>query len=245
MVAQALMWARLVHQQREAALEPYLICLDIQRLDHSRAVVPGSRRMHWDSTTGLTPELMPLWFDRTAAASALPRVKEVLTTFTKPVPPGAFVYATALAHTAGDRNAAALYHSLIGDSPRAIADLGQILKAQQQVALGEPALALSALETLLGTALDTNKPLIQYTIGLARSKVSDAANKKDAALDFLAVAALHGDEPELAAASLDHARRILAGLNDAAAADKLGAELRDHFPNTYFGSRLGAGATEK
>ena len=246
MVGQALMWARLALGQREAALEPYLVCLDILRTDRDRASLPGSRRLRWDAATGMSPELAPLWFDRDAASAALPGVKKVLTTMSAPIPPGAYIYAATLASAAHDLAASETYLARIGDASRGLADLVQVVKAQQQIARGRSFAAIPALEAWLNTAVDVNKPLIRYTIGLARAAQPDERGRKDGAIDLLSVAALYGDEqPDLAAASLDQARRTLLALHDDEGARKLGDELVAAFPDTYHGARLKAERASK
>jgi hypothetical protein len=240
MVCQGLMWARLAHQRREAALEPYLLGLEILRLDRSRASLPGSRRLHWDGTTGMSADLAPVWFDRAAAAAALPRVKQVLTTLGKPPLPGVFIYASTLALAAGDVAASEAYLAQVGDSPaHALTDLVQVVKAQQNIARGRSYLAVNALDAWLGAASEANKPLVRYTAGLARCAQEDPMVRKDGVIDLLAVAAIDGDEhPELSAAALDQARRVLLEQKDAAGAQKVGEELLGTFPETYHGVQL-------
>ena len=71
MVVQALMWGRLAAGRREEALEPYLRCVEYLRRMKGSVSLPGERRLAHDPKTGLSPELLPVWFDERAAQTAL------------------------------------------------------------------------------------------------------------------------------------------------------------------------------
>ena len=68
MVIQSLMWGRLAAGRREDSLEPYLRCCEYQRKPgRTQVSLPGQRRLEFDPETGLSSDLVPIWFDAEAA----------------------------------------------------------------------------------------------------------------------------------------------------------------------------------
>ena len=128
-----------------------------------------------------------------------------------------------------------------GKEPLA-AELRDVLLAQQEVQQKMPGTNLAALESRLAGLHPANRLLAHYWLGewhVQRVGASgDGTGLRDAALDFLAVAALAEDrDPELAAAGLYHALQILDKLKDTAAASAVRRELLGRYRETAQGKR--------
>ena len=101
MVCHALMWSRLSHGQREMAVEPYLQAFELVRTS-KRKGPPGRRALRVDMKTGISEEILPVWFDAAAAKKSLPAVVKTIAKMKKPVPEGIRIYYGTLALAAGD-----------------------------------------------------------------------------------------------------------------------------------------------
>ncbi|MCH7725520.1 MAG: hypothetical protein IH991_03410, partial [Planctomycetes bacterium] len=106
MVAHALMKSRITAGHREEAVEPYLRCLAYLLNSNDRLIFPGQRSLSFSSTTGLTPSLVPVWFDSDAAKRVLPKVREAVRLIKHPRPEGVYLYYASLALSGGDNKAA-------------------------------------------------------------------------------------------------------------------------------------------
>ncbi|HEV3168030.1 MAG TPA: hypothetical protein VGZ22_28770 [Isosphaeraceae bacterium] len=236
MVCQALMWARIANGQREAALEPYLRCVEILR-DLKDRSIPGGRRLKYDATTGLSPELPLFWFDQAAARASWPRVRTEIQSMSEPVPPVAFLYGATLALAAGDAAGADAFLAKIDSPGKHISELVQIASAQRDILLGKARVMVASLETLTSSVMESNRPFARFTLAQARLAIPDEGSKRDGVLDLLYLPAAHADQPELAAAALYLAQKTLDELHDRGA-DALRAELLAKFPQTDFATRL-------
>jgi hypothetical protein len=86
LVCQGVMWGRIADRRREEALDPYLRCFELLRAAQGNTVkLPGERRLQVDLESGLTPELLPVWFDRAAAAKVLDEVFQTIAQMSKPL----------------------------------------------------------------------------------------------------------------------------------------------------------------
>ena len=116
------------------------------------------------------------------------------------------------------------------------AQLRDVLLAQQELVGKNPGTHLGGLEARLPTLHPANRLLAQYWLGTWRA-TGDEAAQRDAALDFLTVAALAEDhDQELTAAGLYHAWQILDKLKDTAAA-AVRQELLGRYRDTAQGKR--------
>ncbi len=240
MVFQGLMWARLEAGRREEALEPYLDCYEYLRtVGPAQAVLPGKRRLDFDLATGLSPELTPVWFDAKAAKAALPGVLAAVARMKKPIPDGVRIYFATLSLAAGDGDGARkALEGLKGDVPR-IAQLRDVVLAQDEVQRGQPGQAVAGLEQSLRTLDPANRPLAIYWLGMAEVASADQAAKRGGILRLLHLPAIYGKtHPELAAAGLYHAMTALTVLKDADGAASLRRELMGRYGQTCFAARL-------
>ena len=239
MVCQATMWSRLAVGKREAAAEPYLRCFELLRAGAARSGgLPGSRRLKLDAKTAISPELLPIWFDATAAKTALPGVQQAIRSITQPRPEGAYVYYASLALAAGDTaEFTRVLPSIRGDDPAA-APWRDILLAQQEVLAGSPGSQIEALKSSVETLPDPCRAAALYWLGLAGIQSADEGTIRDGQLALLTLpAAYRTQQPELAAAGLYHAAAALDKLKDDSGAAAVRSELTSQFGATYFGAK--------
>ena len=237
LVCQATMWSRLAHGQRESAVEPYLRCLELLRSGVAKeALLPGTRRLASGPDTPYCLDLAPLWLDAAQAKQALPGVQEAIKKMASPRPDEAYLYYVSLALAAEDVPAAQKVLAAVQAKEPFAAQLRDVLLAQQEVLGKNPGTHLGGLEARLPTLHPANRLLAQYWLGTWRA-TGDEAAQRDAALDFLTVAALAEDhDQELTAAGLYHAWQILDKLKDTAAA-AVRQELLGRYRDTAQGKR--------
>jgi len=239
-VAQALMWAQLAVHQSEAAIEPYFVCVTLKRTVKELASPPGSRRLLYDSRTGLCPELALVGFDRERAKVALPGAQARLRALGTTSAPGLRLYLAALALAAGDAAAAEAELAAIESPPPGVAELAEVLRAQASVVRGQTFEAISRLQRLRDGSRDTQRALVDYVMGQARL-AAGKGNPIDGVLDLLNVAAVHGEaHPAIAAAALYGAQKALGVQHDEGAAKVVQIELLRSFPQTDHGAQLRA-----
>ncbi|MGI8980409.1 MAG: hypothetical protein ACR2FY_14370 [Pirellulaceae bacterium] len=236
LVCQATMWGRLSHGKRESAVEPYLRCLELLRSGAAKeALLPGARRPATGPDLPYCLDLAPLWLDAAEAKQALPGVQEAIKKMAAPRPDEAYLYYISLALAAGDVPAAQKVLAAVQGKEPLAAEFRDILLAQQEFLQKTPGTALTALETRLPKLHPANRLLAHFWLGKWRA-TGDEAAQRDAALDFLTVAALAEDrDPELAAAGLYQALQILDKLKDTAAATAVRRELLARYRETAQG----------
>ncbi|MEQ8784903.1 MAG: hypothetical protein RIC55_01330 [Pirellulaceae bacterium] len=242
MVFQALMWGRLEAGRREAAVEPYLRCLEYLRARAGRVDgFPGDRRLRVDLKTGLTPELALVWFDKEAAAAALDGVRDTVRTMKAPRPVGAYLMYATLALTAGNTEEAQRFLATVDESDGVLTQLRDIALAQQEVQSGEPGAAVDKLANSIDKLSPGAKPLAQYWIARAHLNRDAAPTQLDGVLEMLRVPALYGDQfPELAAAGLYDAMNRLAELGDNPGSVAVRRELLTQYPGTVYAKKVKA-----
>lgn len=240
MVAQSLMWSRLAAGRREAALQPYLWCLDCLRraaAEQRELSLPGARRLQVDRQSGLSPELPPIWFDEEAAREWLSEVGRTISTMSEPRPPATRVYYATLALAAGEPDNARQALAGLEALPR----LKSIIDARMQLERGDATLAIDVLTGQLAQLDDSLKPLALYWLGQARLSKSDPDSRRAGMLDVLRIPAWFGEEhPELAAAGLYVAMRSLAKSGDMTGSIAIRRELLDQYGQTWHAERVRA-----
>ncbi len=238
MVFQALMWSRLAVGQREAALQPYLDCVECLRTaaaENRTLPLPGARRLRADLQTGLSPELPPVWFDADAARQSLDGVGTTISAMPTPRPPGTRIYFATMALAAGQGDKAA--QALAG--LEALPELKAIVEAQMQLSRGEASAAIDALVRQNDQLPSNLKPLALYWLGQARVADPNTNTRDVGLLDLLRIPALFGKEqPELAAAGLFVAMRALTESGDRKGSIAIRRELLDRYGQTWHAERL-------
>ena len=238
LVCQAVMWGRLARGKREAAVEPYLRCLELLRRGAAKeSLLPGSRRLAVAPDLPYCLDLAPLWFDAGEARKSLPGVQEAIKRMAMPRPDEAYLYYVSLALAAGDVAGAQRILPAIQAKELLAAELRDVVLAQQEAEQKMPGANLVGLQSRLAKLHPANRVLAHYWLGQWRSSGDEAA-QRDAALDFLTVAAMAEDrDPELAAAGLYHALLILDKLKDTAASSAVRRELLARYRETVQGKR--------
>ena len=242
MVFQGLMWARLEAGRREEAVEPFLDCYEYLRaVGSARADLPGKRRLAFELDTGMTPEIVPVWFDPKAAEAAMPKVYEAVKRLKKPLPEAARIYYGTLALTAGkEETAMKVLGGIQGDRP-VIAQLRDIALAQREVLAGKPGEAVQRLEGSLASMDPSNRPLATYWLGMAKVASDQPATRREGVLQLLYLPALYGKtSPDLAGAGLYQSIKTLAELKDPAGSSSLRRELLARYGQTLHAARLKA-----
>lgn len=242
LVFQALMWGRLEAGRREAAVEPYFRALEYLRGHDGRLdQFPGERRLQVDMKTGLTPELTPVWFDADAARAALPGVREAVRAMKSPRPAGAYLIYATLALAAGETEEAQRFLSTIDDSVPVLTQLRDIALAQQEIQSGKRGPAVQKIEASVDSLLPQARPLARYWLGKSQTDAEDASQRLEGVLELLHVPALYGKQfPELAAAGLYDAMRVLQEIGDNPGSIALRRELLDEYPGTVYANKVKA-----
>jgi len=238
MVSQALMWARMAHGRREAALQPYLDALECLRQaadGPGELALPGTRRLRADLETGLSPELSPVWFDAQAAQKNLDAVGATISGMPTPRPPATRVYYATLALAAGQPERAA--QALAG--LEALKPYQRIIEAQMLVAQDRPEEAVAELGQQIDQFTDDARPLALYWLGQARLALDGEQVREAGLLDLLRIAPLYGAErPELAAAGLYRAMRVLGETENFKGSIAIRRELLDRYARTWHAEQL-------
>lgn len=238
MVFQSLMWARLAVGRREAALPPYLNCVECLRraaAEQRELTLPGARRLQVDLETGLSPELPPVWFDAEAAGAYLSETGRAISVMAEPRPPATRVYYATLALAADERGKAR--QALSGLEQ--LLDLKAIIEAQMRLSEGETAAAIEALDGQVDQLEEDVKPLALYWLGAARVSAGDPETRTAGLLDMLRIPAFYGEEQrELAAAGLYAAMHALAAAGDRTGSIAVRRELLDRYSRTWHARRV-------
>lgn len=211
-VFQSLMWARLAVGQREAAVEPYVRALDVlQRRQREPIELPGRRRLSYDPQTGLTSDLLPIWFDEQACQAALPAVLRAIGQMAEPRPEGLRIYYGTLALTAGQWEEARRVLAGVRSEHPQLVELLTITVAQGEVLAETSGEALQRLGKMLDRMTPENRPLALYWLGRSSLQNTDLQQRQHGMLQLLELPALYGqDSPDLAAAGLYYTMQALA-----------------------------------
>lgn len=239
MVTQSLMWARLAVGRREQAVEPYLRCyVYLRTVAPADLTLPGTRRLRIDPNTGMSPELLPIWFDAEAAKAALPGVLKAITEMPTPRPEGTRVYYGTLAVAAGDvERGVSVLRGIEGRHP-SLAELRDIAAAQHELQTGQPGPAIESLAGKLDGVSAANKPLVIYWLGMAQLGSDDLSVQRDGVLQLLYLPAIYGKQaPELAAAALHRTMTAFGDWQNDAARSALRRELVEQYSQTYHAAK--------
>lgn len=238
MVFQALMWARMEHGQREAALEPYFYAYEY--LKQTRAgddSLPGERRLNFDPATALASKLQPVWFDSQAAKAAVPRVLQAIRSMQRPQPSGVYIYYATLAAAAGDEKTAKNVLGFAKDMGGVIAEWREIAEAQLEIASGEHGEAVSRLATKVDR-LDKTRPAALYWLGMSKLASNVQRVRQEGVLRLLHVPALYGRQhPELAGAALYQSMTAM-DKTDVKGSIAIRRELLERYAHTVYGAKL-------
>ena len=234
MVHQAVMWGRLSHKRRAAAVAPYLRAYGCLRASPNLAkTLPGDRQLAFDRQTGICDELPPVWFDVEAARRALPEVRSAISQWKSPLPTVARIYFSSLAIAVCEDRAADQALAGIDAASGPAARLRNVLLAQREVQSGSLGDQVKRLQANLPAIDTTNRPLALYWLGRA-GLMGENADVRQGVLTLLSIPAAHGrQQPELAAAALYQAMVSLDTLGDAQGSVAIREELLAKYGHTY------------
>ena len=240
MVAQALMWARMADGRREEALEPFLRCYELLRAAKFADVpLPGRRRLKVDRKSGISPELLPVWFDGRAAKRVMPAVLQSIGRMQKPLPPGARIYYASLAAAAGETATAAKLIKQLESADAVIIQLREITLAELEIADNQPGAVVQRVAIGLTEYAPLTRPLADYCVGRAKLLSADDRTRREGIVQLLRLPALYGTEhPELAAAGLFVSMQSLVKLGDNKGSISLRRELLDRYGQTFYASKV-------
>ena len=241
MVCQSLMWARLAHGQRAAAVAPYLRCYAYLRGKRkTKEDIPGNRELVFDRVTGMTPEIQPIWFDSDAASQALAELGRTIQKLPKPQPKSARIYYGTMAIAAGQHETGRRVLAGLGTSKGPLGELVLIGAVQIDLAQGKDSGVRERLCAARETISEQNRALATYWCGVGEAKT----DLNGGLLLLMRVAALYGQShPDLAAAALATAiAEIDAGKSDDPLQRKrisiLRRELLQSFPGSYHAKKI-------
>ena len=247
MVAQARMWTHLARGEREAALEPYLRCFEMQRaLASVDSDLPGRRRLQFDAKTGLSAELVPIWFNEDLARKHLESVGETIKQMRLPRPDGAYLYYATLAIRAGEFGRVERFLGAVTATSGPVFETKQIIAAQLEVRRGQPAANVRSLAAKTDLSSQETAPLALYWLGMADLMSDSIESRNSGLLRLLQIPAIHGKaQPELAAAALFRATTELEEMGDADGSVAVRNELLDNFGQTYFANQTRAASGQR
>jgi len=242
MVCQAAMWGRLAEGDREAALEPYFCCLRIMKKTartSQTTQLPGSRSLDYDKQTGLTSDVLPIFFDREKAAAALPEASSAAKSIGSSAPDGVLVYMASLAIAAEDFIEAESWKGQIRSGNPTLKQWPTLLTAQSRIQTGDLIGARADLAPLIHSLEPWNQPVAWYLLGICGARSSEFLRIENGVLDLLHVPALYGtDHPELAAAALSESYAALKRIQQPEQAQDIRRQLLLYYGGTIHAEQL-------
>lgn len=240
LVCQAVMWGRLATGDREGAVEPYFYCLRyLKQHKEDAAKLPGERHLNHDPQTGLSADLLPLFFNHDRAAATLPQASAAATAVGTSAADGIFVYMSALALAAENYEEADAWRKRIRSGNPTLKQWPQLLTAQQQIQTGSADQARAALTPQIHVLQSINQPVGWYLLGLAGARSENFLDIQNGVLDLLHIPALYGHaHPELAAAALQEASRALTRTREPDRAEEVRRQLHLYYGGTVHASRV-------
>ncbi|PQO36686.1 hypothetical protein [Blastopirellula marina] len=242
LVCQATMWGRLANGERAAALEAYFCCLRILRAVRGEvSKLPGERRLDFDKTTGLTSDLLPLFFDQQKAAQAFPLADAAAKQLGRGAPDGVFVYLASLAIAAEKYPEAETWQKKIRSGNLILKEWPELLSAYTLVQSGKLAEARQQLEPKIHAFQPWNQPVAWYLLGISGTHSKEFVAIENGILDLLHLPAIYGHEhPELSAAALAEADQALQRIQQADKASRLRHQLLFFYGGTLHAEHLRA-----
>ncbi|RCS52783.1 hypothetical protein DTL42_08075 [Bremerella cremea] len=211
MVCQATMWGRLAEGNRATALEAYFCCLRILRSNKVEVnQLPGSRHLKYDKSTGLTSDLLPVFFDKEQAAEGIPRAITAAKSLGSGTPDGVFVYLSSLLIAAEQYPEADIWTKKIRSGNTILKEWPELLSAYKFIQTGELSEARNLLEPKIHAFEPWNRPVAWYLLGLSGTRSKEFITIENGILDLLHLPAIYGqDHPALTAAALAEAKLAL------------------------------------
>lgn len=240
MVCQATMWGRLAEGDRATALEAYFCCLRILRGNKADInQLPGSRRLNYEKSTGLTSDLLPIFFNKEKAAEGIPGAIASAKSLGSGTPDGVFVYLSSLLITAQQYPEAEIWTKKIRSGNSILKEWPELLSAYTFIQTGELGEARNLLEPKIHALQRGNQPVAWYLLGLSGTRSKDFVAIENGVLDLLHLPAIYGQQhPELSAAALAEANQALQRIQQTDQATSIRQQLLFFYGGTLHAEQL-------
>lgn len=239
LVCQATMWGRIAAGDRAAALEPYFCCLRMLKtgkIDPSK--LPGTRKLDFDKSTGLTGDLLPIFFDQERAAAALPLVSAAAGSI-RGIPDGVYVYLASLAIAADEIETAESWQKKIRSGHPIVKQWNELLLVNTLVQTNDLPGARGLLEPKIHALEPWNQPVAWYLLGVSGARSEEYIHIENGILDLLHLPAMYGNQhPELAAAALVETNIALRRIQQPEQAAEIRRQLLFYYGGTLHAERV-------
>ncbi|PQO46155.1 hypothetical protein C5Y93_09195 [Blastopirellula marina] len=239
LVCQATMWGRIAEGDRAAALEPYFCCLRMLKtgkVDPKK--LPGDRKLDFDKSTGLTGDLLPIFFDQEKAAAALPLASAAAGKI-RGIPDGVYIYLASLSIAANDLETADTWQKKIRTGHPILKEWNDLLLANTMVQMNDLRGAWGLLEPKIHALEPWNQPVARYLLGVSQSRSNEYVAIENGILDLLHLPAMYGSKhPELAAAALVETDIALRRIQQLEQAAEIRRQLLFYYGGTLHAERM-------
>jgi len=254
-------WAR----NRAGAVLPYLRAFSIQaNVDQKTLQIAGTTQRAKEREDGISPELLPVWFDIDQVRAAVNQIKKLNSKIdqpdsgqTEPSSTSTKMYQTTLAiylasmqiELGQNELANANLNRLRGDKNNSISSWSTVLQARMLQKAGSHVKAQAMLDKNSKSISGDARPVAIYYRGLSEFEIHDTKLKEKpltsvvdtelsrASLMLMRLPAIYGNSnPDLAAAGLHQVAKIAKLRGQKEQSKKLSQELLQWYPRTYHGS---------
>ena len=210
-------WGLIANGRREEAAIPLLRCyLLSQSAEAIGADVPEGRAIQFDTATGFSADLLPVWHDSKAAKQVLPELNEMLSKLDV-IPESTFIMYSTLALAARQHEEADRILQQLSTTRDITKNMASAVRLQRAYLLGdESGLQLvNALEPSIRSMEIPSQIIANYWSGLVLLKSTNDLDQQKAMVHLITVAGKHGQRyPQLAASSLYAIYNLLADQRD-------------------------------
>lgn len=210
-------WGLVANGRREEAVIPLLKCFILRQSNASiEADIPEGRTIQFDTDTGFSADLLPIWHDTRAAKQILPKLNEMLSKLDS-IPESAFIMYSTLALAARQNEEADRILQQLSPTNDITKNMTSALTLQRAYLSGdESGLQLvNSLEPTIRSMDILSQIVANYWSGLVLLKSTNDLDQQKAMVHLITVAGNHGQKyPQLAASSLYAIYNLLADQRD-------------------------------
>tara|TARA_Y100001934_G_scaffold280739_1_gene388240 strand:- start:10815 stop:11990 length:1176 start_codon:yes stop_codon:yes gene_type:complete len=210
-------WGLVASGRREEAALPLLTCyLLSQSTEAIGADVPEGRAIQFDTATGFSADLLPIWHDSKAAKQVLPKLNEMLSKLDV-VPESTFIMYSTLALAARQHEEADRILKQFSPTRDLTKNIASAIRLQRAYLLGDDSglQLVNAVEPTIRSMEIPSQIIANYWSGLVLLKSTNDLDQQKAMLHLITVAGKHGQRyPQLAASSLYAIYNLLADERD-------------------------------
>ena len=249
-------------RNRAGAVLPFLrACLIQAKIDQKTLELSGTARIAEKSPDGISPDLLPIWFDIDQVRTAAKQIAKLDSELRKsdsgaPTSQTALaIYLASMQIELGQNELANTNLNRLGSNPNPSATAwSTVLRARMLQKAGDHVKAQAMLDRNSQSLIGDARPVAIYYRGLSEFEIHDTKLKErplNSALDIelsksslmlMRLPALYGESnPEIAAAGLYQVAEIAKLRGQSRQSEKLFRELLQRYPRTYHGSLEPAG----